>query len=95
MAEIVESLSGLGQVYKDDQHISDVTYTLDLRGGAEAVSWGYVRIVDGKTDQFDYDDELTLHLEYYGRRVDIVVKTWDFNNGKYLVRVTRERHSRG
>jgi len=77
--------TGLGQVYRGNQYVTDVSYRFDIREVAgELVSiWGYVEIVSGIQDQFEYGDEYTLRLDN-GRPVEIVIKTLDFNSGEYL-----------
>jgi hypothetical protein len=77
--------TGLGQVYRGDQYVSDVSYRFDIREVAgELVSiWGYVEIIGGIQDQFGYGDEYTLRLDN-GRLIEIVIKTLNFNSGEYL-----------
>ncbi len=81
----IELPTGLGQVYRENQYVSDVSYRFDVREEAgELISlWGYVEIVGGIQDQFGYDDEFTLRLDN-GRPIEIVIKTLDFNSGEYL-----------
>jgi hypothetical protein len=76
---------GLGQVYRENQHLSDVSYRFDVREKAGELMrmWGYVEIVNGIQDQFGYGDEFTLRLDN-GRPIEIVIKTLDFNSGEYL-----------
>jgi hypothetical protein len=77
--------TGLGQVYRENQYVSDVSYRFDIRevAGELVKIWGYVEIVDGIQDQFGYGDEYTLRLDN-GRPIEIVIKTLNFNNGEYL-----------
>ncbi len=77
--------TGLGQVYRKNQYVSDVTYRFVISEVAGELTsiWGYVEIVDGIQDQFEYGDEYTLRLDN-GRLVEIVIKTLDFNSGEYL-----------
>jgi hypothetical protein len=77
--------TGLGQVFRESQYVSDVSYRFDIRGGTgELVKiWGYVEIVGGIQDQFGYGDEYTLRLDD-GRPIEIVIKTLNFNSGEYL-----------
>jgi hypothetical protein len=77
--------TGLGQVYRENQYVSDVSYRIDIRevAGELVGIWGYVEIVGGTQDQFEYGDEYTLRMDN-GRPVEIVIKTFDFNNGEYL-----------
>jgi len=77
--------TGLGQVYRENQYVSDVSYRFDVREEAGELKgiWGYVEIVGGIQDQFGYDDEFTLRLDN-GRPIEIVIKTLDFNSGEYL-----------
>ena len=76
---------GLGQVYRENQYVSDVSYRFDIRevAGELVKKWGYVEIVGGSQDQFGYGDEYTLRLDS-GRPIEIVIKTLNFNSGEYL-----------
>ena len=76
---------GLGQVYRENQHVSDVSYRFDIRevAGEPVKIWGYVEIIGGIQDQFGYGDEYTLRLDN-GRHIEIVIKTLNFNSGEYL-----------
>ena len=77
--------TGLGQVYRENQYVSDVSYRFDIRevAGELVKIWGYVEIVGGIQDQFGYGDEYTLRLDN-GRLIEIVIKTLNFNSGEYL-----------
>jgi hypothetical protein len=77
--------TGLGQVYREDQYVSDVSYRFDIRevAGELAKIWGNVEIVGGIQGQFGYGDEYTLRLDN-GRLIEIVIKTLNFNSGEYL-----------
>jgi hypothetical protein len=81
----IESPEGLGQVYRENQYISDVSYRFDVRKEAGELTriWGYIEIVGGIQEQFGYGDEFTLCLED-GQPIEIVIKTLDFNSGEYL-----------
>lgn len=81
----IELPTGLGQVYRENQYVSDVSYRFDIRevAGELVKIWGYVEIVDGIQDQFGYGDEYTLRLDN-GRLIEIVIKTLNFNSGEYL-----------
>jgi hypothetical protein len=80
-----ESPTGLGQVYREDQYVSDVSYRFDVRETAGEIMkiWGYLEIVGGIQDLFGYGDEFTLRLGN-GRPIEIVIKTLNFNSGEYL-----------
>lgn len=77
--------TGLGQVYRENQYVSDVSYRFDVREKAGELMriWGYVEIVGGIQKQFGYGDEFTLRLDD-GRPIEIVIKTLNFNSGEYL-----------
>ena len=77
--------AGLGQVYRENQYVSDVSYRFDIRevAGEPVKIWGYVEIIGGIQDQFGYGDEYTLRLDN-GRHIEIVIKTLNFNSGEYL-----------
>jgi hypothetical protein len=81
----IELPTGLGQVYRENQYVSDVSYRFDVREEAGELIriWGYVKIVGGIQDQFGYGDEFTLRLDN-GRPIEIVIKTLNFNSGEYL-----------
>jgi hypothetical protein len=85
MVRARESPKGLGQVYRGEQYVADVSYRLGVRGEAGELIriGGYIQIVGGVKDQFRYEDEFTLRLDD-GRQIDIVIKTWNFNSGEYL-----------
>jgi hypothetical protein len=77
--------TGLGQVYRENQYVSDVSYRFDIRevAGELVKIWGYVEIIGGIQNQFGYGDEYTLLLDN-GRHIEIVIKTLNFNSGEYL-----------
>jgi hypothetical protein len=77
--------TGLGQLYRNAQHVSDVNYRFDVREAAgESIRiWGYIEIVGGIPEQFEYGDEYTLRLDN-GRLIEIIIKTLNFNSGEYL-----------
>ena len=81
----IELPTGLGQVYRENQYVSDVSYRFDIRevAGEPVKIWGYVEIIGGIQDQFGYGDEYTLRLDN-GRLIEIVIKTLNFNSGEYL-----------
>lgn len=81
----IELPKGLGQIYRENQYVSDVYYRFDVKEevGELTKIWGYVEIVGGIAGQFRYGEELTLHLDD-GRSIEIVIKTLDFNRGEYL-----------
>jgi hypothetical protein len=91
----IELSTGLGQVYRENQYVSDVSYRIDVReeaGGLKRI-WGYVEIVGGIQDQFGYGDEFTLRLDN-GQPIEIVIKTLDFNSGeKRDIDETRDKRS--
>jgi hypothetical protein len=76
---------GLGQVYRGNRYVSDVSYRFDVREveGELIRIWGYVEIVGGIQERFGYGDEFTLRLDD-GRPIEIVIKTLNFNSGEYL-----------
>jgi hypothetical protein len=81
----IELPTGLGQVYRENQYVSDVSYRFDVREEAGELIriWGYVKIVGGIQDRFRYGDEFTLRLDN-GWPIEIVIKTLNFNSGEYL-----------
>jgi hypothetical protein len=76
---------GLGQVYRENQYVTDVSYRFDVREEAGELIriGGYIQIVGGMKEPFGYGVELTLRLDD-GREIEIVIKTLDFNSGEYL-----------
>ncbi len=85
MAGANELPMGLGQVYRENQYVSDVSYRFDVREEAGELirMGGYIQIVGDVPERFGYGDELTLRLDD-GRQIEIVIKTLDFNSGEYL-----------
>jgi hypothetical protein len=82
---MIELPTGLGQVFRENQYVSDVSYRFDVREEAGELIriWGYVKIVGGIQDRFGYGDEFTLRLDN-GWPIEIVIKTLNFNSGEYL-----------
>jgi hypothetical protein len=76
---------GLGQVYRENQYVSAVSYRFDVREEAGELIriGGYIQIVGDVKDKFGYGDELTLRLDD-SQQMEIVIKTLDFNSGEYL-----------
>ena len=81
----IELPKGPGQVYRENQYVSDVYYRFDVREEVGELTriWGYVEIAGGIAGQFRYGEELTLHLDD-GRPIEIIIKTFNFNSGEYL-----------
>jgi hypothetical protein len=85
MERVNELPMGLGQVYRENQYVTDVSYRFDVREEAGELIriGGYIQIVGGMKEQFGYGDEYTLRLDD-GRPIEIVIKTLDVNCGEYL-----------
>jgi hypothetical protein len=56
---------GLGQVYRENQYVTDVSYRFDVREEAGELIriGGYIQIVGGMEEQFAYGEEFTLRLD--------------------------------
>ena len=76
---------GLGQVYRKNQYVFDVSYRLDVReeAGELTRNGGFIQIVGGVQEPYGHGHELTLCLDD-GRAIEIVILRWNPNNGEYM-----------